>query len=213
MVSVRLSRRVFLESAAASGLSVAAATTFSLPAWAESYSVDELGKAGPLGEKTLGDPNAPTTVIEYASLTCGHCQNFHTKSFPHLKTNYVDTGKVYFVFRDFPLDNLAFAAAMLARCTADDKYFDAVDLFFDEQKTWAYSQDPLGALMNMAKQIGFTKKTFEECLKNQEILDGLNWVRDRASTEFKVNSTPTFFINGEQHRGALSVEEQDKILQ
>lgn len=213
MGSVRLSRRVFLESAAATGLTVAAATTFSLPAWAESFDIDELGKAGPLGEKTLGDPNAPTTVIEYASLTCGHCSNFHKNSFSHLKETYVDTGKVYFVFRDFPLDNLAFAAAMLARCAPEGKYFDAIDLFFEQQKTWAYSQDPLNGLMNMAKQIGFSEKTFEECLKNQEILDGLNWVRERATKEFTVNSTPTFFIDGEKHSGALSVEELDKILQ
>lgn len=207
-----ISRRVFLEGAAALTLTAAAGMTFSLPAFAESFDVDELNKAGPLGEKTLGDPNAPFTVIEYASLTCGHCRNFHTNSFPHLKKNYVDEGKVYFIFRDFPLDNLAFAAAMLSRCAPEDKYFDAIDLFFEQQKAWAYVPNPLEGLQNMAKQIGFSEKSFEECLKNQEILDGLNWVRDRANKEFDVNSTPTFFINGEMHRGALSVEELDKIL-
>ncbi|AXS42450.1 thioredoxin domain-containing protein [Breoghania sp. L-A4] len=208
---MRLSRRDFLEGSAATALCAALVSVPTL-SWAKSFDVEALGEAGPLGEKTLGDPSAPNTVIEYASLTCGHCRNFHTASFPHLKKEYVDTGKVYFIFRDFPLDNLAFAAAMLARCAPEDKYFSAIDLFFEQQKNWAFTQNPLDALKSMAKQIGFSEKTFEECLKNQEILDGLNWVRDRANTEFGVNSTPTFFINGEQHRGALSVEELDKIL-
>lgn len=211
-----LSRRTFLEAAAATALTAASASTLALPAWAESFDTGELAEAGPLGDKTLGDPNAPITVIEYASLTCGHCKNFHSNSFPHLKKNYVDEGKVFFIFRDFPLDNLAFAAAMLARCAPQDKFFDAIDLFFEQQKIWAFGTEPanpLDRLKMMALQMGFNEKTFEECLKNQEIFDGVKSVRDRANEKFTVNSTPTFFVNGEMHRGALSVEELDKILQ
>lgn len=191
----------------------AALAGFPFAALAESYDTEALLQSGPLPDKTMGDPSAPVTVIEYASLTCGHCANFATKSFPHLHEKYIETGKVYFILREFPLDNLAFAAAMLARCAPEEKYFDIIELFFEQQRSWAYSQDPLGSLTAFAKQIGFTQSSFEECLKNQEILDGVNAVRDRANTEFEVKSTPTFFINGEKHAGALSVEELDEIIQ
>lgn len=209
-----VTRRQFLEGAAALGALGLIASAVPMPAFAaESFSPMELQKPGPLTEKTLGDPKAPVTVIEYASLTCSHCAHFAEASFPYLKKEYIDTGKVYYILREFPLDNLAFAAAMLARCSSDDKYFDIIDLFFSQQRQWAFTNDPLGSLKAFAKQIGFNDKSFEECLSNQEILDGVNASRDRANKEFGVNSTPTFFINGEKHPGALTVEQLDEIIQ
>lgn len=210
---MKLTRRELLEGTMVTGAAVMLASTFPLAALAESYDTGKLMEAGPLGDKTLGDKGAPVTVIEYASLTCGHCANFATKSFPHLNDAYIETGKVYYIYRDFPLDNLAFAAAMLARCAPEEKFFDIIDLFFVQQRSWAFTQDPLNSLKTFAKQIGFTEKSFEECLSDQNVLDGLNAVRTRAAEEFKVQSTPTFFINGEKHAGALSVEELDKIIQ
>lgn len=174
---------------------------------------DELLVAGPLGEMTLGDPSAPVTVIEYASMTCSHCANFHETTFTPFKTKYIDTGKVYFIFREFPLDPLAASAFMLARCLPEDRYFPLVDILFRHQSTWALSNDPPAALLNMAKQAGFTQETFNECLTNQEILDGVYWVKDRGSQEFGVSSTPTFFINGTRKSGALSLETLDQEIE
>ena len=118
-------------------------------------------------------------------LTCSHCADFEKESFPYLKKEYIDTGKVYYIMREFPLDNLAFAASMLSRCSAEDKYFDIIELFFAKQRDWAFTQDPLGNLKAMAKQIGFNDKSFEECLSNQEILDGVSASRERANKEFR----------------------------
>ncbi len=167
----------------------------------------DLMEPGPLAEMALGDPNAPVTVIEYASLTCGHCANFHETTWPVLKSEYVDTGKVYFILREFPLDPLAAAGFMLARNAPGDRYFDVVDLLFERQRDWAYSENPVEALQTLAKQFGYSPQTFEQTLSDQKLLDDINAVRARGSDEFGVNSTPTFFINGEEVRGALSPEE------
>lgn len=179
----------------------------------EKVDVEALMQPNPLGEKSLGDPNAPVTVIEYASMTCSHCQHFQETTFQPFKEKYVDTGKVYYILREFPLDPLAAAAIMLARCAPNDGYFPMVDLLFSKQREWAFVDDPVTALLNLAKQTGFTEDTFKACLTNQELLDGVNAVRDRAAEKFGVNATPTFFINGEKHPGALSLEELDGIIE
>jgi protein-disulfide isomerase len=194
----------------------AALSLVGLPGFAlaqERVDVAALMEPSPLGEKTLGDPNAPVTVIEYASMTCSHCQNFHETTFDAFKAKYIDTGKVFFVFREFPLDPLAAGAIMLARCAPNDRYFEMVDLLFNKQREWAFVDDPVSALLDLSKQTGFTEDTFRACLTNQELLDGVNVVRDRAAEKFGVNATPTFFINGEKHAGALTLEQMDQILQ
>jgi len=174
---------------------------------------DELLVAGPLGEITLGDPSAPVTVIEYASMTCSHCAHFHETTFTPFKEKYIDTGKVYFIFREFPLDPLATAAFMLARCLPEDRYLPLVDILFRQQRTWAFADDPSGALLNIVKQAGFTQESFNACLTNQQILDGVNWVKDRGANQFEVSATPTFFINGTKKSGALSLEEMDQEIE
>jgi protein-disulfide isomerase len=166
----------------------------------------ELMKPGPLPEMALGDPNAPVTIIEYASLTCGHCAHFHETAWPVLKAEYIDTGKVYFILREFPLDPLAAAGFMLARNAPGGRYFDVVDLMFERQKDWAYAENPVEALLGLSKQIGYSPATFESTLKDQALLDNINAVRTRASEEFKVDSTPTFFVNGEEVKGAMTPE-------
>jgi protein-disulfide isomerase len=172
----------------------------------------ELMVAGPLGEQALGDPNAPNIVIEYASMTCSHCQRFHTEVYPAFKEKYIDTGKAYFIFREFPLDPLATSAIMLARCAPSDRYFPIVELLFDQQSSWAFVPDPITALRDVVKQAGVTQESFNACLTNQTILEGVNWVKDRASEKFGVDSTPTFFFNGEKKDGVQSLAEIDRIL-
>jgi protein-disulfide isomerase len=171
----------------------------------------ELMQPGPLGDEVLGDANAPVTIIEYASMTCPHCSHFHKTVYPELKKKYIETGKVRFIFREFPLDPLAAAASMLARCAGKDKFFPLVEAFFEAQSDWVV-QKPLQPMFAIAKQAGFTQQTFDECLANQQMLNGLEEARTRAAQKFNVNSTPTFFINGKLYRGALTVDELDKQL-
>lgn len=215
-----LTRRRFLETAAALSLTAAATAllldprfAFVSSAAAQAPSAEDLAVAGPLGEKAEGKDGAPVTIIEYASMTCGHCAAFAADTFPKLKEKYIDTGKVRFILREFPLDPLAAAGFMLARCAGDDKFFPVVDALFARQKEWAYSSDPVAGLQTLTKQFGFTQETFEACLTNQEMLDGVNWVRQRGAEKFGVNSTPTFFVNGQIYRGAFTFENLEKILE
>src|SRR5690606_31547593 len=130
-----------------------------------------------------------------------------------VKERYVDTGKVRFIFRDFPLDNFAMAGSMLARCGGEGKYFPIVDAFFEQQKSLAPGSDAFEWLQSFAKQVGFTEESFEACLSNRELQDNLTAVRQRASEKFGVSSTPTFFINGKIRRGALTIEEFEKEIE
>jgi protein-disulfide isomerase len=183
-----------------------------LPAGASAAAPTELMVPGPLGEMTIGDPQAPNVVIEYMSMTCPHCQRFHSDVYPEFKKKYVDTGKVYFILREFPLDPLAKAAIVLARCEPKERFFPLVDLMFDHQKEWAFVPNPVVALQNLLKQAGVTQESFQACLTNQPILDGVNWVQDRAQKQFAVGSTPTFFINGTKAPGEKSLAELDQLL-
>lgn len=175
-------------------------------------SVDELMKPGDLPDLALGSSDAKVTIVEYASMTCGHCANFHNNVFPELKKKYIDTGKVRFTLREFPLDPLATAGFMLARCNGNDKYFPMTDLLFAQQRNWAFVDKPVDALSALVKQAGFTQESFEACLKRQDIYDAVTVVKD-GGAKAGVNSTPTFFINGQKRSGALSIEELDKILE
>ncbi|MFL6797442.1 MAG: DsbA family protein [Xanthobacteraceae bacterium] len=171
----------------------------------------ELMTPGPLGDEELGSADAPVTIIEYASMTCPHCAHFHETVFPELKKNYIDTGKVRFIFREFPLDPIAAGASALARCAGKDKYFPMIDTFFSQQREWAV-QRPLEPMFAIARQAGFTRQSFDECLQNQRVLQAIEETRTRAAERFEVQSTPTFFINGKIFRGVMTAEELDKQL-
>src|SRR5271165_7686865 len=170
----------------------------------------ELMQPGPLGDHVLGSASAPVTIIEYASMTCPHCAHFHETTYPELKRKYIDTGKVRFIFREFPLDALAAAGSMLARCAGKDRYFPLIETLFLQQKDWVV-QKPLQPMLGIARQAGFTQQSFDECLANQEMLTGIEESRTRAM-KLGVNSTPTFFINGKIFRGALTPEELEKQM-
>jgi protein-disulfide isomerase len=174
--------------------------------------VKELMVPGPLGEEALGDPKAPVTVVEYVSMTCTHCARVHQTTFKTLKSKYIDTGKVYFVLREFPLEPLATAAIMLARCAPADKYFPAVSVMFELQNNWAFVDDQMPALLKILQPLGFTEDAFQSCLNDQKILNAVNAVRDRGEKKFGIHATPTFFFNGRREAGELSIEEVEKIF-
>ncbi|SCY37128.1 DsbA family protein [Rhizobium sp. NFACC06-2] len=169
-------------------------------------------KPGPLPEAALGDANAPVKIVEYMSMTCPHCANFHNKTFEEIKKKYIDTGKVYFVLREFPFDPRAAAAFMLARCAPEGQYFPFVSMLFKQQQSWAVAQDARAALLQMSKMAGFSQESFEACLTNQKLLDDVNATMQRGATEFGINSTPTFIINGKKYAGDMSVETMSAVI-
>ena len=199
--------RALFAIAALLGLLVPAAAQNSPP----SVDVTQLMMPGPLGEKAVGDPKAPVTVIEYASMTCPHCQRFHAETYPVLKTKYIDTGKVYFILREFPLDALAFAAFMVARCSGDH-YFDVIDTLFDHQEEWAFVQNPVNAIVGFVQPFGIGDKQFDDCINSQDIFDHIDYVASRGADVFGVEGTPTFFFNGKRAVGELSTDMVDAIL-
>jgi protein-disulfide isomerase len=211
-----ITRREFV--AGTSSLAIAAAllnvTDFGLlrPALAQStVPVTELMAPGPLPDQSLGKDDAPVTIVEYASMTCPHCAHFSTTTFPELKKQYIDTGKVRFIFREFPLDALAAGAFMLARCAGKDKYFPMIETLFQQQNQWVVKQ-PIPPLLAIAKQAGFSEQSFNACLSDQKMLEQVEQIRNRGSEKFGVNSTPTFFINGQKVQGAMSIEEMQKQI-
>jgi len=179
---------------------------FTLPAFADDPSAADLAVAPPDGDVVIGSDKAPVTIIEYASMTCPHCAHFEENTLPELKKRYIDTGKVRYMMREFPLDALAAAGFMLARCAGKDKYEAVIETLFAKQSDWAVQQ-PIEPLKAIAKQFGFTEESFSACLANQKVLDNIQTVRDHATQKLGVNSTPTFFINGKRLVGDLSIDQ------
>lgn len=171
----------------------------------------KLLEPGALPEKSLGKEDAPVTIVEYASMTCGHCARFHETTFPALKEKYIDTGKARLILREFPFDPRAEAGFMLARCS-NDNYFAMVDVLFKQQEAWAGVENAKEALLQISKLAGFSQESFEACLTDQKLLEDVRAVRARGEADFKVDSTPTFFINGNTYKGAMSIEEMSAII-
>ena len=174
--------------------------------------VDELMAEEALPDIVQGKADAPITMVEYASMTCTHCAHFHETVYPTLIKDYVDTGKVKFILREFPLDPLATAGFMLARCEGADKRNAVIDLLFDKQQSWAFTDKPLEALESVVKQTGMSKDKFEACLKDQKLYDQVNEVRDRGGQKFGVTATPTFYVNGTKVTGEVNPQTLSKIL-
>lgn len=176
-------------------------------------SVEELMKPTDLPDIAIGPADAKVTVIEYSSLTCPHCAHFATDVFPAFKAKYIDTGKVRFITREFPLDNIAAGASMLVRCLEPEKQFAFVDNLFNTQDTWAHGDGaPVARLFEAAKAAGFTKESFDKCLTDQALLDKVNAARTRAGDKFEINSTPTFFVNGKRLQGVNQVDDFAKLI-
>ncbi|MGG7517282.1 DsbA family protein [Allorhizobium undicola] len=204
--------------AAATG---AAAVSMAGPAFAvdvpkaeRSVDMDAVMKPGPLPEQGLGKPDAPVKIVEYFSMTCPHCAHFHATTFDAIKQKYIDTGKVYFVFREFPFDPAATAAFMLARCAPADQYYPFITMFLKQQVAWAAPSngDVRGAMLQMSKMAGFSQESFQACLTNTKLAGDVNAIRDRGTKEFGVNSTPTFIINGKVYTGDMPVDSMSALI-
>jgi protein-disulfide isomerase len=184
-----------------------AGTAFAVLALAApAFAVDvaELNKPPALGDMALGAPEgAKVTIIEYASATCPHCAAFHKDVFKRLKAEYIDTNKIRFVFREFPLNDAALAAFMIARAAPKESYFPLIDIFFETLDTWA--KNPAEGLLNIAKQAGFTQEKFTATLKDEALAKGIIAIHEDG-TKFGVKGTPTFFINGTIFEGDRTFE-------
>ncbi|MGZ9097865.1 MAG: DsbA family protein [Micavibrio sp.] len=167
----------------------------------------------PLGVRTLGDPNAPVKIEEFASLTCGHCAHFHRTTFPELKKKYIDTGKVFFTFTDFPLNAPALDATMVTRCMPPERYFTFLSFLFQTQDQWAFSQSYKDSLRQNAKLAGMTDEAFDACLANTALKDGVVARMQQNGQKHSISSTPSFVINGATVlTGALPIEGFDKAI-
>ncbi len=205
-----ISRRALLAS------TLPAASLFAFPALAQKASekipMVELMAPNALPDIVQGKADAPVTIVEYASMTCGHCAAFHREVYPTLKKDFIETGKVKFILREFPLDPIATAAFMLARSLGEDKRDAAVDLLFAQQKNWAFTETPVEGLASVVKQAGIGQAQFEATLKDTKLQHDIVAVRDRAAEKFGVNATPTFFVDGVKYAGEMKLSELDKII-
>jgi protein-disulfide isomerase len=170
-------------------------------------SVDEM-----LAERTLGDAAAPVTLVEYSSLGCPHCAAFHGKTLPQIKKDYIDTGKVRLVYKDYPLGTSALAAALIARCVDPSRYFGFIDVLYRSQATWAASTTPLDNLKQLSRFVGLSDVDFNACLENKALLQGIQAGAAQAQKEAGVDSTPTFFVNGHKIVGAQGFEEFKAVI-
>jgi protein-disulfide isomerase len=214
--SLTVVRRVFN---AALSLAAFAALIASMPlplvgaAKAQNATAALAAKPASLPDMALGPVKASVTIVEYASMSCPHCAAFEENVFPMLRSKYIDTGKVHFVFREFPLDIKAAVISMLARCIASDdagKFFDAIETLFKQQD--ALMTQTKENLMLIGKQAGMSEQAVEACVKNQGVLDKLSADKKFAYEVLKVNATPTFFVNGEMLKGSMSFEELDQKI-
>lgn len=183
-----------------------------LAAPANASPADALSTPNPLGEITLGNEDAPITIHEYASLTCSHCALFHNTVLPDLKKEYVETGLVRFVFRPFPLDPYAMTGAMLVQCALPQTRLVFLETLFRRQMQWVRSDDPLNSLRAYAKQVGMSGENFVMCLQSESNLAAVRSMYSAAKDELEVQSTPTFFVNGEKVEGNIGLDKFRKLL-
>jgi protein-disulfide isomerase len=203
-----VSRRIMLMLAA---LATGSATTFAAEPIANRPATNP-GGAPVYREFIQGDPKAKVTVIEYASLTCSACKAFHDTAYPELKKNYIDTGKIRFVYRDYPLDGLAAGAALLARCAPGNRGTVMIDQMFKNQTDWVRAPNPLEPLRGYAQLAGMSAADVDACLKNEGIMNKIREVQETASTAYKVQATPTFFLNDEKLEAPRSYDVMAKAI-
>lgn len=170
------------------------------------------GSDAVLEERSLGADDAPVTMIEFSSLTCPHCADFHAEILPKIKEQYIKSGKLRLVYRDFPLDPLATAAAMLPHCVGPDRYFGLLEALFRSQSTWARSQEPAKELERLSRFAGLSPAEFQACLNNRDLLEAIQQRANEARNEYNITSTPTFIVNGQKIVGASGFEEFQAVI-
>jgi protein-disulfide isomerase len=209
-----ITRRAFTAALSLTGLAaVAGLSPFRFITDAFADLAADVAKPQSLPDMALGPADAAVTIIEYASLTCSHCAAFNKNVFPQIKAAYIDTGKIRYVLREYPLDGIALAGSKLSRCIAKDdaaKYFALSDLLF--RQDWFNGGDQKETLYRVAGQAGLSKPQAEKCIGDQGLQDKMLAGRKYATDVLKVQATPTFFINGEKLQGEASFEEFDKRI-
>lgn len=159
-----------------------------------------------LETKSIGNEDAPIKMLEFASLTCGHCAKFHNEVLPVIKEKYILTGKIYFTYKDFPLDKFALKASIISRCSGNDNYFKFLDVFYKKQSSWTRTKDPFKSLLKIAKIGGIKDEEIKVCVGNKSIEDGLLKDRLNSSKKYDITATPTLYFNGEKYKGDLTLE-------
>ena len=159
-----------------------------------------------LESKSFGDENAKVKIVEFASLTCGHCAKFHNEVMPILKEKYIEKGLIHFTYKDFPLDKFALKASMIARCAGNEKFFKFLDVFYKKQKDWTRTKDPFKSLLKIAKFGGLKDEELKVCIGNKSIEDGILKQRLNSSKKYDIKAKPTLYLNGEKYNGDLTIE-------
>ncbi len=159
-----------------------------------------------LESKSFGAENAKVKIVEFASLTCGHCAKFHNEVMPILKEKYIEKGLIHFTYKDFPLDKFALKASMIARCAGNEKFFKFLDVFYKKQKDWTRTKDPFKSLLKIAKFGGLKDEELKVCIGNKSIEDGILKQRLNSSKKYDIKATPTLYLNGEKYNGDLTIE-------
>ncbi|MBV9456725.1 MAG: DsbA family protein [Bradyrhizobium sp.] len=210
-----ITRRAFTAALSFTGLAaLVGLSPLQLIGQAFAQSPADVAKPVSLPDMAIGPADAKVTVTEFASMTCPHCAAFNAETFPKIKAEFIDTGKIRYIFREFPLDIKAAAGSMLARCIAKDdagKYFAVVDLLFRQQNDWVV-KNTTETLTRIGKQAGLSAPEVEACLKDQTLLNKIAADQKYASDVLKVDSTPTFFVNGERIKGETSIDEFEKKI-
>ena len=165
-----------------------------------------------LEKKSFGNENAKIRMLEFASLTCGHCAKFHNEVMPFIKKNYIEKGLINFTYKDFPLDKYALKATIIARCSGNKNFFNFLDVFYKKQKDWTRTQDPFKSLLKIAKFGGLKDEELKVCLGNKSIEDGVLKERLNSSKDYDITATPTIYLNGEKYKGDLTIEALDSKI-
>lgn len=163
--------------------------------------------------RMLGSPDAPVEVVEYASLTCHHCATFHNEVLPQVKKEFIDTGKVRIVYRDFPLDRVGLEAATMARCLPPERYFPVLSLLFAKQDDWSHAKDPIEPLARIGALAGLSRQAYDACRADKALQDSIVQSRYEGEQKHGVDSTPSFVIDGKTLKGVLQFEEFKKTVE
>ena len=179
-----------------SGGSSPSSPSTSVPSGTLSGSTQVPPLADMLAEKRLGSADAPNLVIQYSSLGCSHCADFHTQTLSALKSQYVDKGSATFVYRDFPLDSTSLKGAMAARCAGDSRYFAVIDAIYQTQSTWARASDPWSAMQKVLRDAGLAQSLIDACVATAGLEAGVTAIRQQGVDAYGITGTPTFIVNG-----------------
>ncbi|MFT3732298.1 MAG: DsbA family protein [Hyphomicrobium sp.] len=172
----------------------------------ENPTVADIMAPSPLAEMSWGRPDAPVTIVQYMSLTCPHCRNFHLTVYPELKRRFIDTGKVRYILREFPIGKSSGNATIALRCAPPDKYLELYGKFMEQQASWVSLEVRPDAIYAVAKQVGMTRPQFDACLQNQDMIAKLKWVKDRGR-KLGIIGTPNFFIGTKLIKKELTIAE------